>query len=465
MKGITKLSAVALATMMLSGCNWFDGDDDTSAPPPEPEVGSTFVRVHHTSSDAPNVNVNVNGTATLENVAYQQSSAVLELDEGTYEVSVDGILPGDELVTVIGPVDLALAADTRYEVFAVGNVADDTLDALVVENPVTAIADGNIRAQVVHAASAAPAVDIYVTAPEAVLADEQAVATLAFGEFSGQLDVPAGDYQIRVTLAGDVDTVVYDTGTLTLAAGSDLVIAAVNNTAAGAAPIALQVANGTDAAIVYDQNTGSDIRVVHAAADAPAVDVFLNNGAEPAIADLAFGEFAGYVEIPAGEYLVDVAAANGGPTVLDDLPLATAAGAQYSVYAVGALADESLTLAVLGEDSRSIATEARLQVVHASPSAGDVDVYLTATDDITDATPALTEVPFDSTALANAVVGVAPGDYFISVAVAGTKTVAIGPLAVSLDAGGVYTVVAVDGAPASGEAFGVILLDDFVAAE
>ena len=50
------------------------------------------------------------------------------------------------------------------------------------------------------------------------------------------IQLEPGNYQIRVTPAGDASTVVYDSGTLSLPAAADLLIAAVPNTGPGASP-------------------------------------------------------------------------------------------------------------------------------------------------------------------------------------------------------------------------------------
>lgn len=464
MRGITKLSVLSLSVVVLSGC-WLDDDDNnntTVTPPPEPEVQSSYVRVHHTSSDAPNVNVLADGSAILENVPYHASSGILELDAGTYSVTVEGILPDASTVDVIGPADLEFAADTRYEIFAIGHVADESLEPLIVSNTVTDVAAGESRIQVVHAAYGAPTVDVYLTAPDDELASAAPAVTLEYGADSGQLDVPAGDYRVRLTPAGET-TVVYDSGTLPLADGGDYIVAATNNVSTGESPVTLQIAEGDETIIVPDVNAGSDIRVVHASPDAPNVDVTLNNAAEPQIMDLAFGNATDYLNVPAGEYLVDVAAAGGSPVVFDDVPLTLATATSYSVYAVGELAN--INLQVLTESRRRIATAAQLQIVHASPAAGNVDIYLTTTEDISGADPVFADVPFDATNLVSTGnVQITPGDYFATVTAAGTKDAAIGPVALSLDALGIYTIVATDsdggGLPAQ-----VILLDDLAPAQ
>lgn len=459
MRGITKLSVLSLSVAVLSGC-WLDSDDNdttTVTPPPEPEVQSTFVRVHHTSADAPNVNVLADGAAVLEDVPYHASSGVLELDEGTYSITVQGILPDGSTADVIGPADLDFAGETRYEVFAIGQVADESLEPLILSNPVSAVADGESRIQVVHAAYGAPTVDVYLTAPGDELASASPAVTLEYAADSGQVDVPAGDYRVRLTPAGET-TVVYDSGTLPLADGGDYIVAATNNVSTGESPVTLQISTGEETLIVPDANAGADIRVVHASPDAPNVDVTLNNAADPQIADLAFGDFAGYLNVPADEYLVDVAVANGGATVFDDVPLTLEAATSYSVYAVGEVAN--INLQVLTEQRRPIATAAQLQIVHASPSAGNVDIYLTPTDDISGAEPVFSDVPFNVDALVSTGnVQVAPGEYFATVTAAGTQDAAIGPVALTLDALGIYTIVATD-SDGGGLPPQVILLDD-----
>ena len=458
MRGITKLSVLLLPTLVLSGC-WLDDDDNDDEVVVDPTPESSFVRVHHTASDAPNVNVIAEDTTLLENVPYQASSSVIEVEEGEYSITVEGILPDQSTAAVIGPADLTFNAETRYEIFAVGNVSDESLEPLVISNPVSDVASGNSRIQVVHAAYNAPGVDVYLTAPDAALADASPAATLEFSDDSGQVSVEAGDYRVRLTPVGET-TVVYDSGTITLPDGSDYIVAATDNTATGDSPVTLQIATGDGTVLVPDANAGADVRVIHAAADAPNVDVTLNNAADPQITDLAFQSATDYINVAEGDYLVDVAATGGTPQVLDDVEFSLEATMSYSIYAVGALGDDSLALQALTEQRRSIATAAQLQVVHASPSAGNVDIYLTAAEDISDADPVVADVPFDVEGLVSTgSLQVTPGEYYATVTAAGTKTAAIGPVLFNLEGGGIYTVIAVD-ADGGGTPPQVILLDD-----
>ena len=132
------------------------------------------------------------------------------------------------------------------------------------------------------------------------------------------------------------------------------------------------------------------------------------------------------------------------------------AGTAYSVLAVGQLA--SIEPLVLEDDRRRIATEARVRLVHASSLAGNVDIYVTAQGaDISAQAPTLSGVPFKAD---TGLLSLAAGDYSISVTPANSKTVALGPLDVTLENGKLYTAVARDNATLDG--VDVLLLDDFV---
>jgi hypothetical protein len=455
------LSAVALA---LTACD--SSDNGTELTPNPPEVGTAELRIHHAASDAPAVNVNADGEilAGLEGVDYQTSSALLSVDAVTYDVTVDGILPDESTTTVIDE-SLTLEDDMRYDVFAAGRLGGEGMyefAPLIITNDISAVGDGNARLQVLHAVPQDITVDVYLTAFDADISAEQPAATLDYSEDTGQFEVAAGDYQITITAAGDPDAVVFQSAELNLPSGADLLIAATDSVGANQseAPIALLLADGDGSSVVYSQTAGADIRVVHAAADAPNVDVHLNEvSAEPAIADLAFGDFAGYVNLPATSYDVLVTP-TGAEAVVIDAPVELANAAQYTVMAVGALGDETLTAAVFEDANRRVATEAQVRVFHASPAAGAVDIYVTAEEDISDADPAFAGVEFNAGDIqTTGNVPLLPGDYYVTVTLAGSKDAAIGPVMLTFEGGGLYTAVAVD-ADGGGLPAGLILLDD-----
>lgn len=442
-------TALLASALLLAAC---DNDNDIAPPAAEP---TARVRVIHASPDAPNVNV-VAGTANLAtNLAFKEATPLQTVAAGAVSVRVDAIVPGGT-PTVIGPVNLTLERDTSYSVIAIGDVA--AIQPLVIADASSAPATGNVRVRVVHAAPNAPAVDVYVTAPTALLPQSVALGPLAFGQQATPISAPAGDYRVRVTPAGNPNTVVFDSGTIALASGTDLLAVAVQNTGPGGAPVSLVASTGTSSFEILDSATPAQLRVIHASPDAPAVDVIVNdNFGAPVLEDVPFPAVSGYLTVPPGAYNVKVTAANNPGAIVIDANVNLEAGKRYSVYATGPLV--SIAPYVLVDDNRSVATAAKVRIVHTAPSAGRVDLYVTAPGaGIATATPAFTNVPFRAE---TGYVNLAGGNYDVTVTPTGTKTPAIGPATITIADGSVYTAAARD-AVGGGSPFDLILLDSFV---
>ena len=411
------------------------------------------LQVLHGSPDAPAVNVLVDGQAVLTDFDYKDGSGWVVLDEGTYSIQVDGILPGGD-ATVIGPVDLTFDRGMTYTIAAVNDVAN--IEPVVIEQSNEDVTAGSARLFVLHAAAAAPTVDVFVTAPGADLTTEAPVGTFAFRGTIGPAEVPAGDYQIRVTAAGNAAAVVYDSGTVTLAGGDDFVIAAVPNTSGGPAPISLVGLVAAGSVELLDAETPTALRVGHLSADTGPVDVLVDNGEY--LTDVPFTAVTGFDALPPATYNVQVTAANNlGVVAIGPVDLDLVAGTWYSVLAVNDFA--SIEALIETDDARPVATEAKVRIIHAAanPAAASVDIYVTAVGaDINNEDPTLTDVAFKAN---TGYLGLAAGDYDVTVTVAGTKTAAIGPATITVAGGDVFTAIARDPIPGEMD-FGLILLAD-----
>ncbi|MEH6581211.1 MAG: DUF4397 domain-containing protein [Halioglobus sp.] len=419
------------------------------APTPTPEAAQ--LRITHASADAPAVNVYLGGERQFEGVDFKQSSGLVNIAEpGTFEVEVRGILPDGSEVTVIGPVDITLEGGERTDVFAIGNLFNDageiTIAAALLE-PV-AIEDGitDVRVSVLHAAPEVPAVDIYVTAPGDDLANTSPI-TAAFGDSAGPVAIEADtEYQIRITPNGSSD-VVFDSGTVSFPAGTELVLAAVENTfKLSPSPVTLLAVGPDSASEVVDVNTGASVRVVHNSADTPAVDVLVNGG--EAIDALTFPNSTAFdaLQAPAGTYNVVVAADVDNSIAPIDVDVTLEQTKSYTVIAVGSLNESSIAPILLETNRRNIATAALVEVIHGSYLVAaeiPVDIYLTVDGVIADVDPAVTGLAYQES---TGQLPVAPGDYWITVTASGDKSV------VAFDSGGTlaldgnvnYTIIARD---------------------
>lgn len=197
----------------------------------------------------------------------------------------------------------------------------------VAQSP-AAMSDAWVR--VLHASPDAPAVDVYANGGE-ILSD------VPFGVISEYLQVPAGSYQIQVFAAGAdpaADTAVID-ATLDFAAGTQTTVAATDKLA----NITPQVIADAPAPVA-DQ---AQVRIVHLSADAPAVDV-APDGAEPIVSNLAYPAATDYLTVPAGAYDLEVRPTGSMDVALQLDPVTLEAGTSYSVFAIGSLADGTLTV-------------------------------------------------------------------------------------------------------------------------
>ena len=440
MNNLKKFFAISAFSLVLAGCSDDDEKVEIIEPVPTPTAD---LRIIHAVPDAPTVNVFAGSAvlAGLENVDYQVSSPLITVDEGTYAVRVEANVPSGTADVITA--SLTLDGENVYNVFAVGQTAAETIEPLVVSSERSPVTAGNVRVQVVHAAPAAPTVDVYVTAPDTDINDEQPLATASFKESTGQVEVAGGDYQIRITAAG-TKTVVFDSGTVTLPEGADLLVAATQNTGTGNSPVTLLVADGTSSFKIWDVNSTAQVRVVHAVSDAPAVDVIANN-ALTLFDGISFPDVTGYTAVPAGDYTIDVAVDGDESTLaIDDAAITVENGMFYTAFANSDLASIGLDFVV--DVPRPIATAAQVRIFHASPDAGSVDIYVTPDGDISSVSPAFAAVDFATPMLnETGYVELAAGDYVVTVTGAGSKEAAIETGVLSLEVNKVYTAIAIDG--------------------
>ncbi len=213
--------------------------------------------------------------------------------------------------------------------------------------------DENAMVRVGHFSPDAPAVDIYANG--AILAGLEGVE---FGTLSGYIEVPADTYSIAVVVAGQdpADATVIGPADIPLEAGSKSTIAATGFVA----DIAPVILNDN-----VDLTEGqAQVRIVHFSPDAPAVDV-APDGADALLTDLAFPNDTGYVALDAGEYDLEVRVAGTEDVAIQLDPLALDGDTAYSVFAIGSLADGTLTAlpvvdatAIMGDEMAAESPEA-----------------------------------------------------------------------------------------------------------
>ncbi|MBW2938183.1 DUF4397 domain-containing protein [Aureisphaera sp. CAU 1614] len=201
------------------------------------------------------------------------------------------------------------------------------------------IAISQARVNVIHnsADAAAAVVDVY-------LDDALAVDDFAFRTETGYIDFPA-DVEVIIGIAPSNSTGSGDaiaTFPVTLADGETYVVIAtgiVSATGYDPAP-AFGLAVYDMGREVATDGANTDVLVYHGSTDAPAVDVLETGvGAGYLVENISYSEYAGYLELPTADYVLQVNAAGGSGVAAYGAPLATLGlnGAALVVVASGFL--------------------------------------------------------------------------------------------------------------------------------
>ncbi len=182
-------------------------------------------------------------------------------------------------------------------------------------------------------------------------------------------------------------------------------------------------------------------RVMNASVQQPNITVKLS--ATTLQASLAYPTASGYASEAPGGYTVHIGPA-GTTTILINQPVVFQPGTSYTfIAAETAFASPDLTSIFLTDDNTTPASgQIKLRLINASPDIGNLDVYVEAPGtNLQDKTPTVSSLTFKS---ASGYQSLAAGNYEIYFTAVGGKTPLIDSGALSLQAGQIRTVVALD---------------------
>jgi hypothetical protein len=403
----------------------------------------TGVRVLHAASRVPTVDVYVSApgaalpaTPTIAALAFANfapapDQASLKVPQGSYQIRLTAA--GDKNVvfdsgSVVFPggQELLIAA---LPSFGLGSAVNLLL--LPSDSKPTLIREPRSALRAIHLSPDAPAVDI-------LLDDRRVVRKLAFREDSAFITGPSGIRTVKVTPADSTATAVI-TADVDLPANKSVSVVALN-----------KLADIEPAVIVDDGKAATagnaKLRVLHASAGVPAVDVYLTAPAaalpaEPAIKALEFKKSAptsgdAALLVPSGQYRVRLTLTGKTDVVYDSgefriksredlvvaaIPPKVDAPAQPSpvdllvIRTSGAnslLKSQASTTTTTPPITNTVTLTTSLRALHASPQAPAVDVLI----DGTKAVSALSFGNFSDRA------AIAEGTRALTINVSGTST-------------------------------------------
>ncbi|AWN22778.1 alginate O-acetyltransferase [Deinococcus irradiatisoli] len=194
--------------------------------------------------------------------------------------------------------------------------------------------------RVVHAVADAPAVDVYVDGTKTV-------SNAPFKAVTPYGNVPAGSHDVKITAAGDPNTVVFS-GSVDLKAGTYYTVAAVGYLANLKPKIFTASGLNTDPG-------QAEINVYHLSPDGPRVQALAVDMNNTALLPkgLAYGNMASLKVSPMAVNLNIVPFGQTTPVVKNVAGISVAGSKSYSLFALGTLAGKSFDV---------VATEDKLEM-------------------------------------------------------------------------------------------------------
>ncbi len=359
--------------------------------------------VFHGATDAPGVDVNLTGGATLvPNAKYGDASGYLSVDPTWYPIDIAAA--GTSTVVASYVADLSSLTGGAAIVFASGFLTPSANNNGLAFGLYAALASGtvielptqqNANVQVIHncADPLATSVDVYIDGAKAL--DDFAFRTAT--PFIPLLAGVNHTIAIAPSTSASVGDALVSFPNINLMAGSNYTVIASGTVGGGFAANPDGRSIAFDLKIIPNTRTAAtngakvDFAVFHGVTDAPGVDVNLTGGAT-LVPNAKYGDASGYLSVDPTWYPIDIAAAGTSTVVASYVAdLSSLTGGAAIVFASGFLTPSAnnngpafgLYAAIASGTVVELPVQktASVQVLHncADPIADSVDVYLNGT--------------------------------------------------------------------------------------
>lgn len=440
MKRFTLIAIAALLALAAVAVTALAMEADTgNSTPADPNQGDARLAVAHLAPFAADpdtaVTVTLDSTPalTLTNVEFGDSTGYLTVTAGTYLVE---IWPAGSPTPAISA-SITLSEDTDYTAVAIGDIVNQPLDLLLLEDDNTPPAAGFAHVRIGHLAPFAAVItdtwaDVRLQDGTVILDD------VPFGAVAGYLPLAAGTYDLKITTADGSATLI-DLYPVTLNDGDILSVFAVGdivNQPVGA----FAWPSGMEGALL---DLAAYLQVAHLAPFAmnPNTAVTVTVDDDPLLTDFEFADSTGYVSVKAGvDHLIEIFPAGSvDPAISATVNLTHAM--DYSAIAIGDSVNQPLDLLLL-EDDNTLATgtpgNAKIRIGHLAPFAATItdtlaDVWVNGAVFLNDA-PYLAVTGYTELVPASYELELTPGDGTLSL---------FGPVSLMLENNDIASVFAV----------------------
>ena len=436
--------AAVLLAFFLSACGGSSGS------------GTPDLRVVDAAYGAPyNFDVLVNSASTVTDMGYLQASAFEAIPSGSTSVQFEPT----STTTVAVSSNFDANNGYNYSVLVVEGASG--LTSLVVSQSNSGVPSGQARLTFVGATPGVGSLDFFVTSPTAALPASASMPSVSYaGDGATVAPVPlvinAGDYRIRAIASGDAtQTIVFDSGRISLDSGADLLLAIVPTSGSAASFSLLSLDDNSNVYQISDQRV--QIRVGNFAPAIGSVDAYLDavssSGSSGTLLDsgMALGAASAYQdELPAA-YRVSFTASGQAPEISGlGSDLALAPSTAMSVFAIGLGGQgppNNLQLLALQDNLQAPASGmVKLRVVQLAPDINNggtnlVDVVALDASGIPTSPPLVSSLAYTG---ASQYLSLPAGSYTVALVPSGLQTPVLpspSGVALNLAAGSVQTLV------------------------
>ncbi len=333
---------------------------------------SAQVRYASFMPDATAVDVKVQNVTSWTAVPFEGVTNYLTFDNTQTSIGVYLTDGG----TTVGESSASLSANSVYTLVGFGTLANPKL--LFQTDDLPNMGSGNMLLRLTHLGYGFGVIDVYITGPDADIADMDPTYTLAFGGNTSFQRTTAGTYRVRATVYS-TKSIMYDSGPIDLPVDSaqNIFLYGITSTHTfNASQVAVQ--NSVTKAL---PGLTSTVRVVNAGYQTTAIDVQDNGVA--LLENLVYQKaVAGYLPITAGSSAFTVnLTATPGTTVGS---LTTTIGPSLDTTLLVSGPNDALVVTPMSDNNiPPDSSAARLRIVNASP---DVTAFDVSVDDVVVAT-------------------------------------------------------------------------------
>ncbi len=383
----------------------------------------------------------------LGSVAYKQASSSASWDDLSYTFNFDVFFFGDTTRTRVASVDLDVVADKDYTFVISGAVAAPTITLWEIDQRAWGETETATEFRFAHLAVSEDPVDVYLAAPGIDPVDGDEIGTLAYGEVLPTMEMPAGEFVVTITRAGDEMDILFLSNSFTSAAATSLLITLFDGDANDVADLALHSFNTTSGgtAAFRDSRLNATMRFFHASKDQDLVDIYiedLTTMPAPFIDDHAFRDVTDDIDVPTGVLPLAYTTPLDTMTIYFQNELAINPGLHWNIFFFGPAGSPQVV--VSRTDRRSVETVAKVTLLQTASNHETTDLYVVDRGiDISaeDVLPSIIGIVVNGAALSTPLEA---GSYDFYLTTSGEKTEVAGPFELDVVLGDVVQLIAYD---------------------